>query len=60
MALATGADDAEAAVAGAVKAAKNNPLSFTVKEVEGLVRRLQDRRAEPPGAEGDYGRPVLS
>jgi tetratricopeptide (TPR) repeat protein len=43
MALATG-DGAEAAVDRAVKAVKNNPLSFADKEVAGLVQRLEVRR----------------
>ena len=43
MALATNAADAEATVARAVNAAKNNPLSFTQKRVADLVRRLGAR-----------------
>lgn len=51
MALATD-DGAEAAVHQAVKAAKNNPLSFVDKEVARLMQRLEARRgASLPGGE---------
>jgi Zn-dependent protease with chaperone function len=45
MALATG-DGAEGAVDRAVKAVKNNPLSFAEKEVARLVGRLEERRQD--------------
>jgi tetratricopeptide (TPR) repeat protein len=48
IALATNAAGAEAAVLQAIKASKNNPLSFTHKAVAGLVQRLDARREAAP------------
>ena len=56
MALATD-DGAEAAVHQAVKAAKNNPLSFADKEVARLVEHV---RGSPPGFGGMKFPPAIA
>jgi hypothetical protein len=49
MALATGGDDAEAAIRDAVRAAQSNPVSFCDKAAARLAKRLEALRpATPP------------
>jgi len=48
MALATGGDNAEAAVRQAVHAVQSNPLSFCDKAAARLAARYESLRTAPP------------